>query len=144
LAGEERDDGSRAMLSSRAKQACVSGRDKILQDIPHNTLRWMDPGECSEDCEQRAVCSRTLANFAVHMWKLGIDAGAAFVQREQVALDLNLRGTTLDDLCSICQEGSTWIHSTGRAKMWVKLPSYFGLGSWRELEMIDPRKFVDG
>lgn len=67
------------MLSSRAKQACVSGRDKILQDIPHDTLRWMDPGECSEDCEQSAVCSRTLANSAVIIWKSGINAGPAFV-----------------------------------------------------------------
>lgn len=131
------------MLSSCAKQACVSGRDKILQDIPRNTLRWMDPAVCSEDCEQGAVCSRTLANSAVIVWKSGIKVDTAFVQREQVVWGLNRRGTTLDDLCSTCRALSKGIHSMGRMAMWANLPDYFNLGSWRELGRVD-RRIVDG
>jgi len=113
------------MLSSCAKQVCVSARDKILriQDIPRNTLRWMDP----------AVCSRTLANSAVIVWKSGIKADTAFVQREQVVWGWNRRSTTLDDLCSTCQALSKGIHSMGRMAMWANLPNYFSLGNWREV-----------
>ena len=103
------------MLSPHAKQACISGRDKILQDIPKYTLQWMDPSECSNGCEQVGICSRNLACAVVMLWKSGISASDAFLQQEQTYWDvgLNHSDVILKELCSICQERSSTTHSLG-------------------------------
>ncbi|KIM45345.1 hypothetical protein M413DRAFT_442019 [Hebeloma cylindrosporum] len=141
LTGTKRDDGSEAILSSDAQRACIQGRDEILEDIPRQTFQWMDPTEYSDVCQNAAVCFRILSYSVVLLWKSGrVTASDAFSQREQMDAYLDGGG----ELCSVCRETSRFIHSAGRSKMWASLPSYFDLGSWKELEKEDPRKIVDG
>ncbi|KAJ7695808.1 hypothetical protein B0H17DRAFT_1008409 [Mycena rosella] len=133
--GVKRDDGSRATLPSDTKLtlALAMERLQIFQRNNFDRLRegyvfpFVDQCESPDECEEeqrqmfRIECRRDHVDlsFTIGPWN---KAGG---------------GTWAGRLCADCDKLAQAEYNVGRSKAWETLPSFFGLGQWKDLKDMD-------
>ncbi|KAI0700389.1 hypothetical protein C8T65DRAFT_285354 [Cerioporus squamosus] len=119
--GWERRDGSVEMLSMQDLKRCVSGRDMIAREAVSFVARIFngEPNpDCVDDCDEVLEIIRTEALEHEHAGSCGIlDTWDEFIDISAAE----------KDVCGSCTLNMKLRHAEERAKVWMKLPGWFGL-----------------
>jgi hypothetical protein len=129
LEGITRPDGTLSTLSVQDQRAVMKGWHRLLQKQPSNTFQWMmfeleDDREWFTACEARKPgCTFARKDLLCKFYPMESEC------RALQSWDPNWEV----DMCSPCAELCKITHAHGRATIWEKLPSVFGLPNWDKL-----------
>jgi len=127
LKGWARDDGSRAVLFPEARQACIIGRQRILEQLEDTTLSWLDH-DGPLDCRDQRKCAKARQSLALSTFKPLLDPYLCLQSWGEVETGA---------LCKACCDYARVKHAQGRSRMWKMMPEIFGFPPWDELKKLD-------
>jgi len=123
LKGDRRDNDTVAVLSREDQEICLLGRDALRLAQENDMFGWL--GGPSPNCLTPHHCDRIKIGHGIQLWKPS-------------CLDLRLVKWNETDwktgLCGPCSGIGEKAYEEGRQLVWNKLPSFFGLPDWAELE----------
>ncbi|EDR11217.1 uncharacterized protein LACBIDRAFT_315775 [Laccaria bicolor S238N-H82] len=129
--GHPNSDGSVMRLSSDVQACLVIGREKLAFALRKHTFSWLYNKKiipCSR-CSAKPECTAARNQLIRKVWMP--------VPNISLALDVWNRSEFASGLCSFCAYTAEKLFHSGQEKLWIELPSYFGLPSWDELENLD-------
>ncbi|KDR72648.1 hypothetical protein GALMADRAFT_228921 [Galerina marginata CBS 339.88] len=120
-------------LCSQDRLHCILGRAEVLDFIRHRLKEWHEHEvlTAGEDCSSPAACGalrlETVENEYFYLWK-GFDIDYT---------PLESLGDPLSEFCLGCRNSIQNRYDENRAQLWKKLPTFFGLPEWQELQQLD-------
>jgi hypothetical protein len=117
-------------LSWEDKLTCIMGREELLraqEEFSHSFIfKFVSPANCTN----RAVCAkRAKRNLYLFHHDQSPLSGV-------FALKLFTDWKMLDGICPACISKAQSDHLAGRMVVWNRLPKFFGLGSWEDIEKV--------
>lgn len=130
----EGDSGTRVTLLPEVQRICLVGRHNLLEG--HNqAFEWVGEIGARSDCKDRKMCQCISGSLTIALWKPSPDLSAPTDSWNVLVETLEAKQKLkVNKLCSSCLEYAKSTFLAKRLEFWDKLPSYFGLPSWDELE----------
>jgi hypothetical protein len=131
LEGIERVDGTLSVLSAQDQKVLMRGWHTLVRLQSVETFYWMTDVE-HDDSDVFAGCETT-ASGKCALARRDIMCEEMFPMRSDCVALRCWDSLWETRMCKACIAVCTDIHDEGRARIWDKLPSVFGLPAWNEL-----------
>lgn len=123
LHGAKRRDGTTAFIPPEYQDICIAACFSLLHAQTDYTLAWLDNAG-APSCISPRQCQSSRCEIKINIWS-------------PIPLIVGL--DDWDDswelgLCVACIALAKACHEEGRREIWDRLPSFFGLPPWEELE----------
>lgn len=115
-----------AFLSQEDRDTCVIACTRLLRAQSDYTYAWLDTRRVpSPMCSSPDLCELARVHIRLEIWNTSAP----------LIVPINDWDCAWDEeLCKECIVVGKFAHEAGRRELWRRLPSFFGLPSWEELE----------
>ena len=120
------------MLSEGARATCILGRDRIIRDNRRH-FDWIEPLGKDENCSNKMKCKEV----ADYLLKVICGDHVAAITRFLFSMEQFEKlylSKVENSLCVTCRAKAKAGFLALREATWKKLPSYFELPPWEELQ----------
>ncbi|KAJ7220178.1 hypothetical protein GGX14DRAFT_585933 [Mycena pura] len=134
FSGTERDDGSHAMLPEQTKLTLALAIEAIIL-FHRDNLKWLrKKGEIIpvRNCPNPARCERERKDMCL-IGSTGVRMNVSYMLEEWGKVQVD-GGSWGNGLCADCKKAARAEYNAGRVRLWEKLPTFFGLSEWQNLQ----------